>query len=101
MDLATIIERLASIAKDVDGTLEAARALQAGAETPRVGRVVQACDLQDAFLEDDLIELGAAAQSFETEKDTLRLWCRTKRIGVKRAGRWLVSRSKLRELLGR
>ena len=50
---------------------------------------------------EDLIELGAAAQSFETEKDTLRLWCRTKRIGVKHAGRWLVSRSKLRELLGK
>lgn len=55
----------------------------------------------DDFIAEDLIELGIAAQSFDTEKDTLRLWCRTKRVGIKRGGRWLVSRRKLRELLGR
>ncbi|MER8745849.1 hypothetical protein NKH54_22595 [Mesorhizobium sp. M1004] len=82
-DLSELIERL-------EGALSVARAMQADL----AGSAAE-------FPEDDMIELGVAAQIFEMEKDTLRLWCRTRRIGGKRGGRWMVSRQKLRDLRGR
>ncbi|WP_136622644.1 MULTISPECIES: helix-turn-helix domain-containing protein [Mesorhizobium] len=49
---------------------------------------------------DDLIETSAAASRFRIADDTVRLWCRQKKVfGVKDGGRWLVSASALRAKL--
>jgi hypothetical protein len=45
---------------------------------------------------DDLIDTKVAARRFGIPEDTIRSWCRQKGIGVKPAGRWLVSVSLLR-----
>ncbi|PSJ57388.1 hypothetical protein [Pseudaminobacter soli (ex Li et al. 2025)] len=49
--------------------------------------------------ETDLIELHIAAQRFGMASDTLRFWCRTYKIGVKRGGRWWVSIRKMQARL--
>jgi hypothetical protein len=75
--------------------LEAKRAALAGRPYFRsLGEAVQPRE------ETDLIELHIAAQRFGVVADTIRLWCRTERIGKKRGGRWLVSISRLRARLG-
>lgn len=51
------------------------------------------------FPDHDLIEVAVAAIRFRTPPDTIRLWCRTKDIGTKRGGRWMVSCTRLRTLL--
>ncbi|OJU51141.1 MAG: hypothetical protein BGO03_01790 [Mesorhizobium sp. 61-13] len=53
-----------------------------------------------AFRNDDLVEAHVAAKRFQMAEDTIRHWCRTYEIGVKRGGRWLVSIEKLRARIG-
>lgn len=60
-------------------------------------------DDEDAgqFDEADLIDVAAAAERFDRLPDTIRNWCRTERIGVKRGGQWRVSLRHLRARLGK
>ena len=52
------------------------------------------------FPEHDLIAVHVAAKRFGIEPDTIRQWCRTRGIGKKHGGRWVVSCSSLRTMLG-
>lgn len=52
-----------------------------------------------AFRDDDLIEIHAAAKRFRMAEDTIRYWCRTYGVGVRRDGRWRVSVSKMQARL--
>jgi hypothetical protein len=52
-----------------------------------------------AFRDEDLIEIHAAAKRFRMAEDTIRYWCRTYGVGVRRGGRWRVSVSKMQARL--
>jgi hypothetical protein len=50
---------------------------------------------------DDLVETIVASERLNVPQDTLRCWCRTRRIGLKRGGRWLVSMARARRVASR
>ena len=50
---------------------------------------------------DDLVETLTAAERLNVPQDTLRAWCRSRQIGVKRGGRWLVSLGRARRVASR
>lgn len=50
---------------------------------------------------DDLVETLAASERLNVPQDTLRSWCRTRQIGVKRGGRWLISLGRARRVASR
>ncbi|WP_353640931.1 hypothetical protein [Mesorhizobium sp. WSM2239] len=50
---------------------------------------------------DDLVDTAVASERLNVPQDTLRSWCRTRRIGLKRGGRWLVSMARARRIASR
>ena len=50
---------------------------------------------------EDLVDTAIASERLNVPQDTLRNWCRTRGIGLKRGGRWLVSLSRARRVASR
>ena len=50
---------------------------------------------------DDLVDTLVAAERLNLSPDTLRCWCRSRQVGLKRGGRWLVSLARARRVASR
>ncbi len=86
-EAAAILARLDAIARELAALRDEVASDLSGREPGQLSSLSDAADLSPEML----INSIAAQERFGHPSDSIRKWCRTEGLGVKRGGRWMVS----------